>query len=60
MIDLKEVGQTECFAFYPKSMFEFMANNLPKPLIYTKEMIHSHVKNSRVGDVSRNVALLQA
>ena len=56
MIDLKEVGQTECFALYPKSMFEFMANHLSKPSIYTKEMIHSHVKNSQVGDVSRNVA----
>ena len=56
MIDLKEVGQTECFALYPKSMFEFMANHLPKPSNYTKEMIHSHVKNSQVGDVSRNVA----
>ena len=56
MIDLKEVGQTECFALYPKSMFEFMANHLPQPSNYTKEMIHSHVKNSQVGDVSRNVA----
>lgn len=55
MIDLKEVGQTECFALYPKSMFEFMANH-STPSIYTKEMIHAHVKSSNVGDVSRNVA----
>ena len=56
MVDLKECGPTECFAFYSKTFFDFMTRQLGSKS-YTKETIHSHVKNNhKIGEVSRNVA----
>ena len=56
MVDLKECGPTECFAFYSKTFFDFMSRQLGS-ISYTKETVHSHIKhNHKIGEVSRNVA----
>lgn len=56
-VDLKQFGPTECFAVYTKEVLPYLQKNSTVPLSYTKEQLHSIVKQSgKYGEVSRNVA----
>ena len=55
-IELKRYGPTECFAFYPKAFISFLHKTIPASRVYTKEVIHSELKNSKFGEVSKNVS----
>ena len=55
-IDLKQFGPSECFALYPKDFMNFLYKIIPEAKTYTKEQLHAQLKNSKYGEVSRNVA----
>lgn len=57
LVDLKEFGPCECVSFYTKTFFDFLHETIPESQSFTKEWVHSYVKNNKnVGEVSRNVA----
>lgn len=55
-VDLKKFGPTECFAIYPKDFMNFLNKVVLESKSYTKEQLHAQVKDSKYGEVSRNVA----
>jgi hypothetical protein len=55
-VELKSFGATECFAVYPKAFITFLHSKIPASRSYTKEQLHTNLKNSKYGEVSRNVA----
>ena len=55
-VDLKKFGPTECFALYPKDFMHYLHKLLPDSRTYTKEQLHAQLKDSKYGEVSRNVA----
>lgn len=55
-VDLKKFGPTECFAVYPKYFMSFLNKVLGESKTYTKEQLHAQIKDSKYGEVSRNVA----
>ena len=55
-VELKRFGPSECFAIYLTEFIRYLHKTVPESKIYTKEQIHSEVKNSKYGEVSHNVA----
>lgn len=57
-VELVHYGPKDCVAVHTKTFFDFLHKHIPESRVYTSDMIHSEIKNSKskFGEVSKNVA----